>query len=109
MTSLTLRRLWLGLVLMQSVERASAQQRPCDPATPLSPSHDLYCIELIAAPGISGVSARVELGHAGGPFTIAVTPDGRPRYRLILSASGLPSPESLGEYQTYVAWVASRT
>jgi suppressor of ftsI len=85
----------------------AAQQRPCDSSTTLGPSHDLYCIELIPAPGVTGVSARVELGHVSGPFTVAVTPDGRPRYQLILSASGLPTPESLGEYRTYVAWIAT--
>jgi suppressor of ftsI len=86
---------------------AAAQQRPCDSSTTPGPSHDLYCIELIPAPGVTGVSARVELGHVSGPFTLAVTPEGRPRYQLILSASGLPSPESLGEYRTYVAWIAT--
>ncbi|HKC40723.1 MAG TPA: hypothetical protein VKC15_14360, partial [Gemmatimonadales bacterium] len=48
-------------------------QRPCDPATPLGPSHDLYCIELVAAPGVRGVSGRVELSSPPGPFTVAVT------------------------------------
>ena len=85
---------------------AVAQQRPCDPPAPLAPSRDLYCIELVPAPGIDGAAGLVELGHPSGPFTVAVTADGRPRHRLVLSASGLPSPETLGEYRTYVAWVA---
>jgi amidohydrolase family protein len=84
---------------------AAAQQRPCDPAA-LGPSRDLYCIELVAAPGIAGASGMVELGHVPGPFTVAVTPDGRPRYRLSLSVSGLPAPQSLGDFRTYLAWVA---
>ena len=99
----------LCLALLLGARAAAAQQRPCDSSITLGPSRDLYCIELIPAPGISEVSARVELGHPGGPFTVAVTPDGRPRYRLILSASGLPSAESLGEYRTYVAWIARPT
>ena len=89
----------------------AAFPRPCD--TPslesLGPSRDLYCLELAPAPGISGVTARIELGSVPGPFTIAVSPDGRPRVRLILSAAGLPAPESLGHYRTYVAWVAPPT
>ena len=85
---------------------AAAQQRPCDPPTPLGPSGDLYCIELIAAPGIKGARGTVELAHLPGPFTVAVTAEGLPRHRLALSADGLPSPGSLGPYRTYVAWVA---
>jgi suppressor of ftsI len=66
-------------------------------------------MELVPAPGIAGVSGRVELGHIPGPFTIAVTPDGRLRYRPTISIAGLPPPESLGQFRTYVAWVAPPT
>ena len=77
----------------------SPPARPCDPQTPLGPSHDLYCIDLIAAPGARGASGRVELSHPAGPFTVGVTPDGHARYTLIGSVAGLePGP-------TYVAWV----
>ena len=99
----------LCVALLLGARAAAAQQRPCDTSITLGPSRDLYCVELIPAPGITGVSARAELGHVDGPFTVAVTPDGRPRYQLILSASGLPSPDSLGEYRTYVAWIATPT
>ena len=81
-------------------------QRPCSAPDSLGPSRDLYCIELIAAPGIDGVTGRVELGQVAGPFTLAVTADGRLRYQPILSADGLPTPSSLGAYRTYVAWAA---
>jgi suppressor of ftsI len=102
---------WLSLVLLlgPAVAVATAQQRPCDNASPLGPSRDLYCLELVPAPGITGASGRVELGHVPGPFTVAVTRDGRPRYRLILSTAGLPLPQALGRYRTYVAWVARPT
>jgi len=80
---------------------AAAQQRPCDPQVPLGPSHDLYCIELIPAPGVTGVSGRVELSHQNGPFTVGVTADGRSRYTLIGMLAGLPRG------QTYVAWAMS--
>jgi suppressor of ftsI len=66
-------------------------------------------MELVAAPGFSGVSGRVDLGHVPGPFTVAVTPEGRTRFQLILSAAGLPPPSSLGDFTTYVAWVATPT
>jgi suppressor of ftsI len=89
-----------------SISPAIAQQRPCDQPAPLGPSRDLYCIELVSAPGIIGASGLVELGQVPGPFTVAVTPDGRPRHRLIVSTAGLPAPGSLGKYRTYVAWAA---
>ena len=66
-------------------------------------------MELVPAPGMTGVSGRVELGHPAGPFTVAVGPDGRPRYQLILSTAGLPPPASLGDYRRYVAWLATPT
>jgi len=66
-------------------------------------------MELVAAPGFSGVSGHLELGHVPGPFTVAVTPGGRIRFRLTLSAAGLPPPSSLGDFTNYVAWVATPT
>ena len=77
----------------------SPPARPCDPQTPLGPSHDLYCIDLIAAPGARGASGRVELSHPAGPFTVGVTTDGHSRYTLIGSVAGLPPG------RRYVAWV----
>ena len=85
---------------------AAAQQRPCDPPSPHGPSRDLYCIELVPAPGVDGAAGTVELGQPAGPFIVAVTADGLPRHRLVLSASGLPAPSSLGRFRGYVAWVA---
>ncbi len=86
--------------------RSAAAQRPCDPPDSLGPSRDLYCMELVTAPGISDISARVELAHIAGAFTLAVAADGRLRYQPVLSVRGLPAPRSLGPYGTYVAWVA---
>ncbi len=75
--------------------------RPCDPPTPLGPSHDLYCIELVAAPGINGVSGRVELASPPGPFTVAVTADGHARFIPVVHLRGLaPS-------RTYIAWATT--
>ena len=86
-----------GICVGQSPE--GSWGRPCSPQTPLGPSHDLYCIDLIAAPAARGASGRVELSHPAGPFTVGVTSDGHARYTLIGSVAGLePGP-------TYVAWV----
>ena len=76
----------------------AAQQGPCAPSTPLGPSRDLYCIELVAAPGMEGAAGTVELGHVPGPFTVAVTAEGLPAHRLVLDVSGLPAPSSLGRF-----------
>ena len=49
--------------------------------------------------GEPGAAGRVELRLPATPFTVGVTPDGRARYDLIGSVSGLaPGP-------TYLAWV----
>ncbi|MFN2572601.1 MAG: multicopper oxidase domain-containing protein [Gemmatimonadales bacterium] len=77
------------------------QQRPCDPQTPVGPSHDLYCLELVPAPGVSGVSGRIELSIPPGPFTVAVTPDGRTRFLPQITITGLAAG------RRYDAWVAS--
>ncbi len=102
------RRLLATALAMVSAAPAAAQ-RPCDAPAPLGPSRDLYCLELVPAPGIAGIAARVELGHPPGPFSVALAPDGRMRQRLTLVAEGLPAAASLGEYRTYVAWIATPT
>jgi len=86
-----------GICAGQGLGRA----RPCDPPTPLGPSHDLYCIELVAAPGVNGVSGRVELASPPGPFTVAVTADGHSRFTPVVFLSGLPPTG------TYIAWAAT--
>src|ERR671910_637445 len=88
------------LVSLAAAVTSAAAQRPCDAPAPLGPSRDLYCIELVPAPGIDGASGLVELGHAPGPFTVAVTADGRPRYQLTALLSGLPAPGALGKSRT---------
>ena len=82
----------------------------CDgPESPLSPSRDLYCIELVRAVGVRSGVGRVELGRAAGPFTVDASADGHLRYTPVITLSDLPQPSSLGRYATYVAWVASPT
>ena len=97
----------LGLALF--AVPLSARQRPCNSTDSLGPSRDLYCIELIPAPGADGAKGTVELGHVPGPFTVAVTAAGLPRHRLTLDVSDLPRPASLGNFTTYVAWAAPPT
>ncbi len=89
--------------------RRVAPMTACDqvPAGRLAPSRDLYCVELVPAPGLEGVEGRVALTFEESPFTHAVTADGRTRYRASFILSDLPNPESLGPYSRYVAWVAT--
>ena len=98
----------VGLGLILATAQAAGQDRPCDsPSSTLAPSRDLYCLQLVAAPGMHGVSGHVELGRIPGPFTIAVDAEGRSLYGPVMTLAGLPEPSSLGPYSTYVAWVAT--
>jgi FtsP/CotA-like multicopper oxidase with cupredoxin domain len=95
----------VGLAVLAGVceGQGPAGTRPCDPPTPLGPSHDLYCIELIPAPGVRGASGRVELAFPSGPSTVSVTADGRTRFRPEITLIGLPDTA----HGPYVAWAAT--
>jgi suppressor of ftsI len=77
------------------------------PSHELSPSHDLYCIELIPAPGVVGAYGRVALLMRPEPFTVDVTAAGALRFSPVIDLGGLPEPSTLGPYSVYVAWVAT--
>jgi FtsP/CotA-like multicopper oxidase with cupredoxin domain len=79
------------------------------PAAPHGPSRDLYCIELIPVPAVSGASGRVELAYLPNPFTVAARPDGRLQYQPVAHLSRLPAPQSLGTFTQYVAWISPPT
>ncbi len=102
-----MRSLIAALLFALAIVRPPAPSACEGPARPLGPSRDLYCIELIAAPRIEGVSGRVELLMRPGPFTVDVTPSGVLRFSPVITLEGLPAPASLGPYSTYVAWVAT--
>lgn len=69
-----------------------------DVATPLN------CLELYPTPDLGAATGTITLRPAASPFGVAVTTDGRSRYRLVATIAGLPEPKSLGAYTTYVAW-----
>ncbi|HET9982531.1 MAG TPA: multicopper oxidase family protein [Longimicrobiales bacterium] len=87
-------------------QSAAPTPGPCAGLEPntTAPSRDLYCIDLLPAAGIDSASGTAELAHVPTPFTVAVTADGRPRTRLVLTLGGLPPASSLGAYTAYVAW-----
>ena len=68
---------------------------------------DLYCIDLIHAPGLAGISGYVRLTPSPSPFGASVTADGHHRFDLTLYAAGLPDPAALGAYTGYVAWATT--
>ena len=70
---------------------------------------DIYRLDLVPTPDLRGVTAEATLSWARSPFGVAVTRDGQHRHQLGLTISGLPAPETLGDYSTYVAWLATPT
>ncbi len=95
-----------------SVERPAAVDF-CPPRADLftpvgAPSIDLYCIEMIPTPDLQGqVEGVVQLTPPPSPFGLSVTPRGNQRWRTTFFLRGLPRPDSLGDYSTYIAWAAA--
>lgn len=91
---------------------ANVAPSPCDDTPPpsgttLSASRDLYCIFLTARPGLEPAKGRMELRTPPSPFGVAVNAAGNHLYEGVLTLEGLPEPASLGDYQHYVAWLAT--
>ncbi|HJQ18963.1 MAG TPA: hypothetical protein VJ867_01355 [Gemmatimonadaceae bacterium] len=57
-----------------------------------------------AAPDARGFARLV---YAHSPFGVALTPDGHARYDAEIEVSNLPTPASLGDYRSFVAWAVS--
>lgn len=68
---------------------------------------DLYCIELLPAMTIDGVTGTARLLSPASPFGVAVTPAGEHQYDIQFDVQGLPEPSTLGKYRTYVAWATT--
>ncbi len=97
----------LSAVLLAAAGPLAAQGSFCaDSTRPAPAAHDLYCLDLVAVPGLAGAGGVVELQPAQTPFGLAVTPDGALRLHLVATIHGLPAPGRLGPYTTYVAWLA---
>ncbi len=86
------------------VSRASCEGARADLS---GASTDLYCMDLVATPGIDNAHARVVLNSVASPFGIAVNANGNHVYGLTFTISGLPDPTTLGDYSTYVAWLTT--
>jgi FtsP/CotA-like multicopper oxidase with cupredoxin domain len=94
----------LGLMLL-----VQSPDRFCTDSLPHRPARDLYCMVLEPTPDLLTASAKVMLGRAPGPFGIAVTATGVQRFNLSIQVQGLPRPATLGNYQSYVAWLTPPT
>lgn len=96
-----------GLLLAGTNPRVEGDH--CSASAADRASADLYCIELVAAPGVpAGVRGHVVLDFVPGPFTISVTAEGHQTYRPRLVLHGLPSPQAIDSHATaYVAWVTT--
>ncbi len=104
----------LALAVPLPVSSAAFQPRssPCDDSAPtdgavLQPSRDLYCVFLTARPGMEPASGRLELRTPPSPFGVAVDAAGRHLYEGVLTLEDLPNPTSLGDYEHFVAWLAT--
>ena len=63
-----------------------------------------FDIPLFATPSVPAAHGVARLVYASSPFGVAVTADGRARYDVQVTASGLPAPAKLGAFNSYVAW-----
>jgi len=70
----------------------------------LGPTAPNFCSELFARPEVGQARASFTLTSPSTPFGVTVTRNGEPRYHLTISIDGLPTPQSLGKFSTYIAW-----
>ncbi len=96
----------LQLVLITVTAGPMVQDSLC---TSHSPDADpsLYCFPLLGTLQAPHASGTAVLEPEASPFGLAVTRDGRARFRVALTLSGLPDPESLGPYRSFVAWATT--
>ncbi len=88
---------------------ARAQAAPAPPAAAQTVAGRIgpYDIPLFAAPAAPHATGAGRLVYAASPFGVAVTPEGRARYDVRVTAAGLPAPSALGAYAAYVAWAVT--
>ncbi len=67
----------------------------------------LYCLPLHPTDRVPSASGTASLQQESGPFGVSVTRDGRVRWRVKVTVSGLPDPASLGPYKSFMAWATT--
>ena len=83
-----------------------AAERP-ESRIPETGAPGLTRIALYPTPDLAPAGGTALLRWDPGPFGVSVTRDGSQRYRVALEIADLPTPESLGDYRTYVAWATT--
>ena len=91
------------------VSACASSSRGAAASRPQLPTSIIHCAELVPPPELRAASGVLELRPVTGPFGVAVTPAGAPRYVLAARIAGLPAPSTLGRYTTYVAWAYTIT
>lgn len=76
-------------------------------ATGAGPKPGPYDMALAPGPAAPAARGSARLVFADSPFGVAATADGRLRFDIRVTASGLPAPAALGAYRAYVAWEVS--
>lgn len=76
-------------------------------ATSVGPKPGPYDMALAPGPAAPTARGSARLLFADSPFGVAATADGRLRFDIRVTASGLPTPMALGAYHAYVAWEVS--
>ena len=89
----------LGNVVVMQDSLCGAHTSHADPS--------LYCLPLHPTERVPNASGTAVLQPEPGPFGISVTRDGRARFRVLMTLSGLPPAESLGPYRHFVAWATT--
>jgi suppressor of ftsI len=67
----------------------------------------LYCLPLHPTERVPDASGTAVLQPEASPFGLSVTRDGRARFHVVMTVSGLPPAESLGAYRHFIAWAAT--
>jgi hypothetical protein len=66
-----------------------------------------FDIPLFATKAAPAAEGHARLIYAPSPFGVAVTADGRARYDVQLTISGLAAPAGTGAHPVYVAWAVT--
>jgi suppressor of ftsI len=96
----------LPFVLWVAVTNAAVQDSLCG-ARSSHADPSLYCLPLHPTDRVPDASGTAVLEPEPGPFGLNVTRDGRTRFRVLITISGLPPAASLGPYSHFVAWATT--
>ena len=97
---------WLIAAVVMLPGRPSAAQEPLLLDTRCG-HLELYCISLFSTSRAMEATGRAILARPETPFGVAVSREGRQRYLIDLTIEGLPPPQDLGPYTTYVVWATT--